>query len=120
MAMSAMYAERFICGIDLLNMVSHARIASFLKPVWLTNSGIVCKWLATNAIFNFLLHSGDKRCVLRMTLQPDDASLGRSLRSLLVLRMSQFAETKILYIPFYRFPQCRMTSKLIAFFSEQL
>ncbi len=101
-ATSSMYADRFMSGIDLLNMVSQARMASFLKPVWLTNAGVGFMWLATNANFKFFLHSCGMWYVIRMALHADDASLGRSARSLCVLRiLFQVAETNFLYIPFF-------------------
>jgi hypothetical protein len=38
MATFAKYAALFLYGIDLLNMVSHTRIAAILNPVWLAKA----------------------------------------------------------------------------------
>jgi hypothetical protein len=38
MATFAKYAARFWYGIDLLNMVSHTRMAAILNPVWLPSA----------------------------------------------------------------------------------
>ncbi len=82
-----MYAARLRNGIDLLNMVIQARMATSLNPVWLTNACVTFMLLAANAIFNFFLQSVGNRYVIRMALHADVASLGRSLRSLCVLRI---------------------------------
>ena len=84
---SAMYAAWFASGIDLLNMMSQARMAILLNPGWLTIACVTFILLATNANFRFFLQVWGRRYVLRMALHPDDASLGRSLRSLCVLRI---------------------------------
>ena len=98
----AKYVSRLLHGIDLLNMVSHARIAPFLKPVWLTTARVTSMRSHANAVLIFFLQTVDSRYVLRAALRTDDASLLLSLRIFLNPLWKQHS---IVYIPLYRFLQ---------------
>jgi hypothetical protein len=97
MSTPSKYASRLLHGIDLLNMVSHVRMAAFLNPVWFTTVRVTSMRSPANAVLNFFLHPGDIRYVLRAALRTDDASLLRSLRIL----NAPGKHFSIVYIPLY-------------------